>query len=58
MGIPNLGPKFLSGSAITGRIICTRDDDTTDSFPVLMFLGTLTDVTGDGVYDLTFPGGS
>ena len=58
MSIPNLGPKFVAGFATTGRIILTRDDDTTDSLPVLMFRGTITDVTGDGVYDINFPGGS
>jgi len=58
MSIPNLGPKFVSGSAVTGQVIMTRDDDTVGSLPIVMFLGTITDVTGDGIYDITFPGGS
>jgi len=57
MSIPNLGPKFVSGSAVTGQIMVTRDDDTVDSLPLLMCLGTLTDNL-DGTYDLDFPGGS
>ena len=58
MGIPNLGPKFVSGSVDTGRIILTRDDGTVDHGPIMIFLGTVTDVTGDGVLDINFPGGS
>ena len=58
MGIPNLGPTFVSGSVATGRLHLYRDDGTNDYAPVLMFLGTLTDVTADGILDLNFPGGS
>lgn len=57
MGIPNLGPKFVSGSASTGWVHCYRDDGTSDNLPLLVFLGTLTD-NSNGTYDLDFPGGS
>ena len=58
MAIPNLGPKFVSGSLASGRLHLYRDDGTADFGPVLIFLGTVTDVTGDGVLDINFPGGS
>jgi len=45
----NVGPKFVSGSAVTGRVIMTRDDGTADSLPIIMCLGTLIDNE-----DLTF----
>jgi len=58
MGIPNLGPKFISGSVSTGRVHLLREDGTTDYAPLIMFYGTVTDVTGDGIIDINFPGGS
>lgn len=58
MGIPNLGPKFVSGNASTGRVHCYRDDGSSDYLPLVVFLGTYTDVTSDGIIDLNFPGGS
>ena len=59
MGIPNLGPKFVSGSAATGRVHFYRDDGSSDFLPfMLVFRGTVTDVTGDGIFNVDFPGGS
>lgn len=59
MGIPNIGPKFVSGSvSSTGRIILVRDDGTVDHSPMVMCLGTVTDVTEDGIVNIDFPGGS
>lgn len=58
MGIPNLGPKYVSGDVSTGRVVLTRDDGSTDNALLIMFMGTITDVTGDGVFDINFPGGS
>ena len=58
MGIPNLGPKYVSGDISSGRLLLYRDDGTNDYAPVIAFLGTVTDVTGDGILDINFPGGS
>ena len=58
MGIPNLGPKFISGEISSGRLSLLRDDGSTDYGPLIMFYGTVTDVTGDGILDINFPGGS
>jgi hypothetical protein len=58
MGIPNLGPKFVSGSVAGGQVRLLRDDGSTDYGPLIMFYGTITDVTGDGILDINFPGGS
>jgi hypothetical protein len=59
MGIPNLGPKFVAGSASNGRLLFYRDDGTSDYLPgFIMFMGTVTDVTGDGIINIDFPGGS
>jgi len=57
MGIPNLGPKFVSGDVSTGRVVLYRDDGSNDYAPLIMFVGTITDVTGDGALDINFPGG-
>lgn len=57
MAIPNLGPKFVSGDVSTGLVRLYRETGSYDA-PLIMFLGTVTDVTGDGVLDINFPGGS
>lgn len=58
MAIPNLGPKYVSGDTSSGRVLLYRDDGSNDYAPLIMFLGTITNVTGDGVIDINFPGGS
>lgn len=58
MAIPNLGPKFVSGDVSNGVVRLYRDDGTSDLPGLIMFLGTVTDVTGDGIFDINFPGGS
>ena len=58
MGIPNLGPKYVSGDVSSGRVLLYRDDGSNDYAPLIMFMGTVADVTGDGILDINFPGGS
>ena len=58
MAIPNLGPKYVSGDISSGRLLLYRDDGSNDYGPVIAFLGTVTDVTGDGILNIDFPGGS
>jgi len=58
MAIPNLGPKFVSGDISTGLLRLYREDGTNQYGRVIAFLGTVTDVTGDGILDINFPGGS
>lgn len=52
------GYSFVSGSADDGRLTLLRADGKQYSLPVILCLGTVTDVTGDGVLDINFPGGS
>lgn len=58
MSIPNLGYKFISGDVSTGRVVLNREDGVNVTAPLIMFLGTVTDVTGDGILNIDFPGGS
>ena len=58
MAIPNLGPKFVAGFVSSGRLRLVRDDESQDHGPMLIFLGTITNVTSDGILDINFPGGS
>lgn len=54
MGIPNLGPKFVSGDLSTGQLILIRDNGTTARCGVVIVTDvTLTD-NADGTADLTF----
>lgn len=50
------GPRFVSGSADTGRLILLREDGSTARCGVVIVQGVILTDNEDSTYDLTFDG--